>query len=143
MPVLAALLVSLGSPSPLFAAEGGELPRIVNFAILAWCSSWSEKPAEFLNARLQIREAAGAQARANAEVKKAGRLLASLDQEVRRRETMLAAPPGEKNGFLRPQTEAARIRAERIEAGSKPAPTSLRARDQAFRRPRSQEIADR
>ena len=91
MLVLAALLVSLGNPSLLFAAEGGELPRIVNFAILATILVLVlRKPlADFLNAKTtQIREelqqARSRQTNAEVERRRAEELLASLDQEVQK-----------------------------------------------------------
>jgi F-type H+-transporting ATPase subunit b len=120
MPVAAALLVSLGSPSPLFAAEGGELPRIVNFAILAAVLVLVlRKPlADFLNAKTaQIREelqqARSRETNAEVETRRAEELLASLDQEVQKaRDDARRAAQAEKERILKTaEQEAARIRA--------------------------------
>ncbi len=120
VPLLAALLVSLGSPSPLFAAEGGELPRIVNFAILATVLVLVlRKPlADFLNAKTsQIREelhqARSRETNAEVERKRAEELLASLDQEVQRaKDDARRSALAERERILKTaEGEAARIRA--------------------------------
>jgi len=120
VPVAATLLLSLGSPSPLFAAEGGELPRIVNFAILATVLVLVlRKPlADFLNAKTtQIREelqqARSRETNAEVERKRAEELLASLDQEVQKaRDEARRAAQAEKERILKTaEQEAARLRA--------------------------------
>jgi F-type H+-transporting ATPase subunit b len=120
MSAAAASLVSLGSPAPLFAAEGGELPRIVNFAILATVLVLVlRKPlADFLNARTtQIREelelARSRETNAEVEKKRAAELLASLDQEVQKaKDDARRAAQAEKERILKTAAqEAARIRA--------------------------------
>lgn len=120
MPAAAALLLSLGSPSPLLAAEGGELPRIVNFAILATVLVLVlRKPlADFLNAkttqiREELREARSRETNAEVERKRAEELLLSLDQEVQKaKDEARRAAEAEKERILKTaQQEAARIRA--------------------------------
>ena len=120
MPVLAALLVSLGSPRPLFASEGGELPRIVNFAILATVLVLVlRKPlADFLNAkttqvREELRHARSRETNAEVERRRAEELLASLDQEVQKaRDDARRAAQSEKERILKnAEHEAARLRA--------------------------------
>lgn len=120
VPVAAALLLSLGSASPLFASEGGELPRIVNFAILATVLVLVlRKPlADFLNAkttqiREQLQEARSKETNAEVERKRAQELLASLDQEVQKaRDDAGRAAQAEKERILKTAVqEAARIRA--------------------------------
>lgn len=119
-PVLAALLVSLGSPSPLFAAEGGELPRIVNFAILAALLVLVlRKPlADFLNAkttqiREELQEARSRETNAEVERKRAEELLAGLDQEVKKaKDEAIRAAQAERERILKTaEQEASRIRA--------------------------------
>jgi F-type H+-transporting ATPase subunit b len=119
-PVAAALLLSLGSPSPLFASEGGEIPRIVNFAVLATVLVLVlRKPlADFLNAkttqiREQLQEARSRETNAEVERKRAQELLASLDQEVQKaKDEARRAADAEKDRILRTaEQEAARIRA--------------------------------
>ena len=120
MPAAAALLLSLGSPSPLFAAEGGELPRIVNFAILATILVLVlRKPlADFLNAkttqiREELKEARSRETNAEAERKRAEELLLSLDGEVQKaKDEARRAAEAEKERILKTaQEEAARLRA--------------------------------
>jgi F-type H+-transporting ATPase subunit b len=118
--VAAALLLSLGSPSPLLASEGGEIPRIVNFAVLATVLVLVlRKPlADFLNAkttqiREQLQEARSRETNAEVERKRAEELLASLDQEVQKaKDEARRAAQAEKDRILRTaEQEAARIRA--------------------------------
>ena len=119
-PLAAAVLLLLAAPSPLLAAEGGELPRIVNFAVLATVLVLVlRKPlAGFLEARTtQIREelqqARSREANAEVERKRAKELLASLEQEVQKaREEARRAAQAEKERILKTaEQEAARIRA--------------------------------
>ncbi len=120
VPLTAVLLVSLGSPSGLFAAEGGELPRIVNFSILAVVLVLVlRKPlAEFLNAktaqiREELSEARTRDANAAVETKRAEELLASLNREVRKaKDEAIRSAQAEKERILKTaEHEAARIRA--------------------------------
>jgi F-type H+-transporting ATPase subunit b len=110
----------LGSPTPLFAAEGGELPRIVNFAILATILVLVlRKPlADFLGARTaQIREelqqARSRETNAEVERKRAEELLASLEGEVQKaKDEARRAALAEKERILKTaRQEAVRIRA--------------------------------
>jgi F-type H+-transporting ATPase subunit b len=119
-PVAAAFLLLLESPSPLLASEGGELPRIVNFAVLATVLVLVlRKPlADFLNAkttqiREQLQEARSRETNAEVERKRAQELLASLDQEVQKaKDEARRAAQAEKERILRTaEQEAARIRA--------------------------------
>lgn len=114
------LFLLLASASPLVAAEGGELPRIVNFAILATILVLVlRKPlADFLNAkttqiREQLQEARSREANAEVERKRAKELLASLGQEVQKaKEEARRAAQAEKDRILRTaEQEATRIRA--------------------------------
>ncbi len=118
--VIALSLLSFGSPTALFAAEGGELPRIVNFAILAAVLVLVlRKPlAGFLNAktaqiREELSEARSRETNAEVERKKAEELLASLEGEVRKAKSEAAsAAQAEKERILKTaEQEAARIRA--------------------------------
>jgi len=120
LPAASALLLSLGSPSPLFAAEGGELPRIVNFAILATILILAlRKPlADFLNAkttqiREELQEARSRESNAEVERKRAEELLLSLDREVQKaKDEARRAADAEKERILKTaQQEAARMRA--------------------------------
>jgi F-type H+-transporting ATPase subunit b len=115
-----ALLLALGSPTVLLAAEGGELPRIVNFAILmAVLVFVLRKPlTDFLNAkttqiREQLAEARSRETNADVERKKTEELLAGLDREVQKAKQEAAnAAQAEKDRILRTaEQEAARIRA--------------------------------
>jgi F-type H+-transporting ATPase subunit b len=116
----AALLLSLGSPAVLLAAEGGELPRIVNFGILAAVLVLVlRKPlADFLNAkttqiREELAEARSRETTAEVERKRTEELLAGLDREVQKaKEEARAAAQAERDRILRTaEQEAARIRA--------------------------------
>ena len=120
VPVAAMLLLTLGSPSVLLAAEGGELPRIVNFAILATVLVLVlRKPlADFLNARTtQIREelseARTRETNAEVERKRAEELLAGLNQEVQKaKDEAIRSAQAERERILETaEHEAARIRA--------------------------------
>lgn len=117
------LLRALGlvavSAAPLYAAEGGEMPRIVNFVILfAILFALLRKPiASYLEARTQqIREqladAAEKRARAEEQKKEADALLARLDDEVERakREAQEAAEAERRRILRAAAEEGARIR---------------------------------
>jgi F-type H+-transporting ATPase subunit b len=117
--VAGALFLILAAASPAFAAEGGELPRIVNFAILAVILVLVlRKPlADYLGARTeqiqsQLAEAKSKLERADVERKKAEDLLARLDDEVRKaREEAKRAAEGERDRILKAaEQESARIR---------------------------------
>ena len=117
--LIAALLLSLGSPTVLLAAEGGELPRIVNFAILLTVLvAVLRKPlADFLNAkttqiREQLSEARSRETNAEVERKKTEELLAGLDREVQKaKQEAASAAQAEKERILRTaEQEAARLR---------------------------------
>lgn len=130
--VRATSLVLLAA-TPVMAAEGGELPRIVNFAIVAAVLYWVlAKPlAGFLQARTeQIRselsEAKEKTSRAQVELKKADEILASVDDEVAKaREDARRAAEAERDRILKAaEAEAARIKeiarkevAAEVEAG--------------------------
>ncbi len=120
VPVLAALLISLGSPRPLFAAEGGELPRIVNFAILATVLILVlRKPlTDFLNAKTtqitdELKQARTRETNAEVERRRAEKIRARLDQEVQKaRDDARRAAQAEKERILKTaEQEAARLRA--------------------------------
>ena len=113
-------LLLLASASPLHAAEGGDLPRILNFVVVAAVLFLAvRKPlAGYLQARTdQIRselaDAKEKSARAKEELRKAEALLASLDDEVEKakREAKEAAEK-EAARIL----QAAEVEAERIKA---------------------------
>lgn len=117
---IAAVLLSLGSATPLLAAEGGELPRIVNFGILLTVLVLVlRKPlADFLNAkttqiREELAEARSRETNAEVERKRTEELLAGLDREVQRaKEEARTAAQAERDRILRTaEQEAARIRA--------------------------------
>jgi F-type H+-transporting ATPase subunit b len=119
-PAVSALYLLLASSSPVFAAEGGELPRIVNFTILAAVLVLVlRKPlADFLNARTtqireQLQEARSRETNAEIERKRAEELLASLGQEVQKaKEEAGRAAQAERDRILRTaEQEASRIRA--------------------------------
>jgi F-type H+-transporting ATPase subunit b len=104
----------------LLAAEGGELPRIVNFGILAAVLVLVlRKPlADFLNAkttqiREELAEARSRETTAEVERKRTEELLAGLDREVQKaKEEARAAAQAERDRILRTaEQEAARIRA--------------------------------
>jgi F-type H+-transporting ATPase subunit b len=119
-PAAATLVLLLAGASPVFAAEGGELPRIVNFAVLATVLVLVlRKPlADFLNARTaqireQLEEARSREANAGVERKRAEELLASLGREVQKaKDEARRAAQAEKERILRTaEQEASRIRA--------------------------------
>jgi F-type H+-transporting ATPase subunit b len=119
-PAGSALYLLFASASPVFAAEGGELPRIVNFTILAAVLVLVlRKPlADFLNARTtqireQLQEARSREANAEVERKRAEELLASLNQEVQKaKDEARRAAQAEKERILKTaEQEASRIRA--------------------------------
>jgi F-type H+-transporting ATPase subunit b len=106
--------------TPVYAAEGSNLPRIVNFAIVAAAlASVLKKPlGGYLQARTdQIRaeltEAKEKSAKAEVELQQAKDLLASLDSEVEKAKLQAReAARAEKARILEAaETEAARIRA--------------------------------
>jgi F-type H+-transporting ATPase subunit b len=120
VPLAAALLLSLSSPTALLAAEGGELPRIVNFAILAVVLVLVlRKPlADFLDAkttqiREELSEARTRETNAEVERKRAEELLAGLNREVQKaKEEAIRSAQGERDRILKTaEHEAARIRA--------------------------------
>ena len=111
--------VLASAATPLYAAEGSSLPRIVNFAIVAGALAYVlKKPlAGFLQARTdQIRaELADAKektARAEVELQQAKDLLASLDSEVEKakNEARQAAATESARILKAAEAEAARIR---------------------------------
>ncbi len=115
-----AVLLSLLTASPLLAAEGGELPRIVNFAILAAILvAVLRKPlADYLNAKTalirgELQEARSREANAETERKRAQELLASLPGEVQKaKDEARRGALAERDRILRSaEQEAARLRA--------------------------------
>jgi F-type H+-transporting ATPase subunit b len=117
--VFLAAVVTLSGASPLAAAEGGELPRIVNFAILAAILVLVlRKPlGGYLNARTeqireQLKEAKSKQERADLERTKSEDLLARLDDEVEKAkaEARRAAEAERQRILTAAEQEAARIR---------------------------------
>jgi F-type H+-transporting ATPase subunit b len=119
-PALSPLLViTLFFATPAAAAEGGELPRIVNFAVVAAVLVLAlRKPlAGYLSARTeqikeQLKEAKSKQERADEEQTKAESLLARLDQEVQKaRDEARRAAEAERDRIVKAaEIEAARIR---------------------------------
>jgi F-type H+-transporting ATPase subunit b len=113
--------------APLFAAEeaegghgGGELPRIVNFAVLAAILVLAlRKPiVDYVNARTdqireQLKDAKARQEKAEVERKRAEMLLGTLDAEVEKaKDEARRAAEAERDRILRTaEQEAARIRA--------------------------------
>jgi F-type H+-transporting ATPase subunit b len=115
-----ALVLLAASPSALYAAEGSELPRIVNFTILATILVLAlRKPiADFLSAktaqiREELSEARDREKNADASRKRAEELLASLPREVQKaKDDAALAAQAERERILRTaEQEAARIRA--------------------------------
>lgn len=108
------------SASPLYAAEGGQLPRIANFAIVAAALFFAiRKPlAGYLTARTEQIRTDLAQAKekfaaAEQERQQAEELLGRLDEEVEKARAEAArAAESEKNRILAAATEEA----ERIKA---------------------------
>jgi F-type H+-transporting ATPase subunit b len=134
------LLVALATAAPLLAQEeaetghgSGELPRIVNFAILAAILVLVlRKPiAGYVNARTdqireQLKDAKAKQEKADVELKRAEELLQSLEGEVEKAKAEARrAAEAERERILRTaEQEAARIRelakkevATEVEAG--------------------------
>lgn len=116
---LLALGFTLSGASPALAAEGGELPRIINFAVLAAILVLVlRKPlAGYLNAkteqiREQLKETKSKQERADAERTKSEDLLARLDDEVQKaRDEARRAAEAERERIVKSaEQEAARIR---------------------------------
>lgn len=114
-----ALLLTLASASPALAAEGGELPRIVNFAIVATVLVLAlRKPLSgYLTAktdqiREQLAEAKSKQQRADEERTKSEDLLARLGDEVQKaKDEARRAAEIERDRILKAaEIEAARIR---------------------------------
>ena len=115
---LAVAVAVLVPVSPLWAAEGGELPRIVNFTILAVILALVlRKPiVGFLEAKTEqirssLEEAKVKQKRADSERLKADELLARLEAEVERaKEEARQAALAERQRILDAASrEAARI----------------------------------
>lgn len=118
-PRVPALLLVLVTASPVLAAEGGELPRIVNFAAVAAVLVLAlRKPlAGYLTAkteeiREQLKEAKSKQERADEERIQAEDLLARLDDEVQKakNEARRAADVERDRVLKAAELEAARIR---------------------------------
>ena len=114
-----AVLLGLLTATPVMAAEGGELPRIVNFTILAVILYLVlAKPlAAFREARTaQIRselsDATDKTSRAAVELSKADEVIASLDDEVEKAKGEARRAAGvERDRILKAaETEAARIK---------------------------------
>jgi F-type H+-transporting ATPase subunit b len=114
-----ALVLTLAAASPALAAEGGELPRIVNFAVLATVLVLVlRKPlAGYLNAKTeqihaQLAEAKSKLENADVERRKADDLLARLDDEVRKaREEAKRSAEAERDRIVKAaEQEASRIR---------------------------------
>ncbi|MGH9321456.1 MAG: hypothetical protein ACRD21_23075 [Vicinamibacteria bacterium] len=112
------LVLTLAGASPLLAAEGGELPRIVNFAILAAILLFAlRKPlGDYLNQtteqiKEQLREAKTRQENADVEGRRAEELLASLGREVEKaKEEARRVALAEQDRILKSaEQEAARI----------------------------------
>jgi F-type H+-transporting ATPase subunit b len=106
-------------PSPLYAAEGSNLPRITNFAIVAIALILAvRKPlADYLRARTdQIRaelaDARDKTAKAEVELEQATALLSRLDDEVEKakREAKMAAEAERERILTAAKNEAARIK---------------------------------
>lgn len=137
---LPAVFWVLASAAPLLAAEegegghgAGEIPRIVNFAILATILVLAlRKPIrDYVNAktdqiREQLKEAKAKQERADVERQRADGLLSTLDEEVdKAKEEARRAAEAERDRILQTaEQEAARIRelakrevATEVEAG--------------------------
>ncbi len=114
------LVILLVSATPLYAAEGGQFPRIVNFAIVAAALFFAvRKPlggylvARTEQIRAELSEAKQKLAEAAEERKQADTLLASLDEEVdKARAEATRAAEAEKTRIL----TAAKAEAERIQA---------------------------
>ena len=115
----ATFLVLTSAATPLYAAEGSNLPRITNFAIVAAAIVFAlKKPlAGYLQARTdQIRaelaDAKEKSAKAEVELEQAKALLGSLDDEVEKakREARKAAEAEKARILDAAETEAARIR---------------------------------
>lgn len=113
------LWVLLGTATPVYAAEGGNLPRIANFAIVAAALYFAlRKPvADYLQARTdQIRaglaEAKEKVANAQVELDRAKSVRESLDEEVERaKQEARAAAEAERERILKSaESEAERIR---------------------------------
>ena len=116
---IAVFLLLIGAATPLYAAEGSNLPRIANFAIVAAVLLFAlKKPlAGYLQARTdQIRaelaDAKGKSAKAEVELEQAKALLGSLDDEVERAkgEARKAAEAEKARIVKAAETESARIR---------------------------------
>ena len=114
-----AVLLGLLTATPVLAAEGGELPRIVNFTILTIILYvvLARPLTAFLEARKgQIRselsDATDKTSRAAAERSKADAIIASLDYEVEKaKEEARRAAELERDRILKAaETEAARIK---------------------------------
>lgn len=113
------LWVLLGTATPAYAAEGGSLPRIANFAIVAAALYFAlRKPvADYLQARTdQIRaglaEAKEKVANAQVELDRAKSLRERLDEEVEKaKQEARAAAEAERERILKTaESEAERIR---------------------------------
>ena len=116
---IAIFLLLTSAATPLYAAEGSNLPRITNFAIVAAAIFFAlKKPlAVYLQARTdQIRaelaDAKEKSAKAEVELEQAKALLGSLDDEVEKAkgEARKAAEAEKARILNAAETEAARIR---------------------------------
>ena len=115
----AVFLLVVSAATPVYAAEGSNLPRITNFAIVAAALIFAlKKPLSgYLQARTdQIRaalsEAKEKSERAEVELQQAKDLIASLDSEVEKAkgEARKAAEAESARILRAAETEAARIR---------------------------------
>lgn len=113
-----AAVILLGHTTPLLAAEHGELPRIINFAILAIILALVlRKPiAAYLDAKTQqireeLKDAKEKQERAASESVKADELLQNLDAEVEKAKAeAIRVAEGERDRILKAaEAEASRI----------------------------------
>lgn len=116
---VAIFFLTVSAATPLYAAEGGSLPRITNFAIVAAALFFLlRKPlAGYLQARTeQIRaeltDAKAKSEKAEVELQQAKDLIASLDGEVEKakREARKAAEAERDRILTAAESEAARIR---------------------------------
>ena len=116
---IAIFLLLTSAATPLYAAEGSNLPRITNFAIVAFVLFFAlKKPlAGYLQARTdqiraELRDAKEKSAKAEVELEQAKALLGSLDDEVERAkgEARKAAAEEKARILMAAETEAARIK---------------------------------
>ncbi len=116
---LATFLLLTSAATPLYAAEGSNLPRITNFAIVAAALFFAvKKPlAGYLQAktdqiRAELRDAKEKTTKAEVQLEQAKALLGSLDDEVERAkgEARKAAVAERARILEAAETEAARIK---------------------------------